>query len=126
MTNLDAATLFRRFLQATLLLSATTATTLLIACHAPEEPTTPETIVLEHSSDGSSAAFKFGSDQGHVRYEVRLDSGEWSKAESRLRLDALTTGSHQLAVRATSAQGLVDPTPMEITWTVAPNLTAQR
>ncbi len=62
------------------------------------------------------AAFRFGPPG--VRFECRLDGGEWFVCGEAFELQDLEVGRHELWVRATDLAGNEDQTPASRVWTV--------
>nr|WP_304608510.1 Ig-like domain-containing protein [Pontibacter anaerobius] len=81
----------------------------------------PETMIASGpgaATNSSEASFSFSSNEKNVTYEVSLDGGAYSAAESSYTAKGLAEGKHTLAVRATDAAGNTDPTPATHTWEI--------
>ena len=83
--------------------------------------TTPDTFISSGPSgttDRTSAAFTFDSDEPGVQYQCRLDGGAWQNCATPYGLSGLAEGSHTLQVRARDAVAHQDASPASRTWTV--------
>lgn len=83
----------------------------------PRSPVAPATTILEHPpklvrtrGDRARVVFRFGSDQGGVRFLCRIDRAPFRGCRSRI-VRRLRLGSHVVRARAVSSAGLADPTP---------------
>jgi Bacterial Ig-like domain len=80
----------------------------------------------EVSVNSTSATFEFGSDEGWVSFECRLDGGAFEPCSSPKEYEGVSDGPHTFEVRATDIAGNVDGSPASRSWTVdtaAPSVT---
>ncbi|MCC7272300.1 MAG: hypothetical protein IT561_06495 [Alphaproteobacteria bacterium] len=90
---------------------------------APGGAEPPDTTILAGpalTTPATLALFDLAGGQSAVRYEARLDAGEWAPASDPLVLLGLAAGAHTLAVRAVDLAGKADETPAVHAWSVAP------
>ncbi len=98
--------------------------------HTPSPP--PDTTLTSGPSGltaTSSAQFTFASTLANGSFQCSLDAGPWLSCTSPQRYGALSDGPHSFQVRAVNADGTVDPTPAQASWTVdttAPSVTLTR
>ncbi len=81
----------------------------------------PETFLLSGPDDPSpsnAATFTFESSEPGVRFECRLDGGDYEDCASPVTYRTLTQGPHTLRVRAVDASHNVDASPASYTWVV--------
>lgn len=64
------------------------------------------------------ASFEFSSSVQGAGFECRLDSAPYAGCTSPTAYSGLSEGPHTFDVRATDAEGNVDPTPAQRTWNV--------
>ncbi|RPJ50711.1 MAG: hypothetical protein EHJ95_06570, partial [Methanobacteriota archaeon] len=83
---------------------------------------TPDTFIdsmPEDPTESTTATFTFSSDQPGVTFECALDESlTFSSCESPLTYTSLALGEHDFAVRARDADGNVDLTPADHSWTI--------
>jgi hypothetical protein len=70
------------------------------------------------TSSGTSATFRFSSNEALASFDCRIDGGGWTACVSPQTLNSLPDGSHTYDVRARDAAGNVDATPESRTWSV--------
>ncbi len=63
-------------------------------------------------------SFAFGSDEGTVTFECRLDGASYGPCPATWATPSLADGAHTLDVRATDAAGNTDSSPASFTWVV--------
>lgn len=91
--------------------------------------TAPDTSIEsgpEGSVSSKSASFTFGSDDGGVSFECRLDGGAFAACTTPKGYAGLAEGPHTFEVRALDALGHADASPAGRGWTVdtvAPTVT---
>jgi|GEM_PF-4828141 len=72
------------------------------------------------STDGhATVQLTFHASQTGCTFVCALDGAAATACTSPVTYSGLTEGSHTFTVRATSAQGVADPTPASATWTVS-------
>jgi len=90
----------------------------------------PDTFFLSEppaTTSNTTATFKFAASEPGVSYQYTLDNASISlttTATNKVALTGLSNGTHTIQVAAVDANGFVDPTPAQYTWTVDPNATA--
>jgi hypothetical protein len=95
---------------------------------APADTTAPDTTITDNPadpSDSGSASFGFtGSDdrtaETALKFECRLDGGEWVPCSSPHSYAGLGVGPHAFEVRAIDEAGNVDSSPASHSWTIVP------
>jgi len=83
--------------------------------------TLPETTIDSGPSGtvpSASASFSFSSNTAGSTFECKLDGAAFASCSSPRQYAGLTEGSHTFSVRATDAEGNVDPTPASRSWVV--------
>jgi hypothetical protein len=70
----------------------------------------------------TSATFPLGSDAAGATFECALDGAAYSACASPTTYGGLTPGVHTFSARAV-VNGLVDPTPLAVAWTVVTDTT---
>lgn len=91
------------------------------AAPAPTEPPLPDTTLLRHPPDrtyGTTAIFRFASDQPGAWFQCSLDHGPYRHCASPRVYRHLEVGVHRVRIRALTQAGWPDPTPAEFTWRV--------
>lgn len=82
----------------------------------------PKTTIAGHSVSSAKrrATFDFrgSGGVGTLRFQCKLDSGNWKSCSSPKTYTGLARGSHTFAVRAIDARGKADPTPAKDTFTI--------
>jgi hypothetical protein len=81
----------------------------------------PETTILTGADSGRSpatVAFTFTGSPDAATFECRLDDGAFEPCTSPVTYSDLLAGPHAVRVRATDAEGAVDPTPAVREWVV--------
>ncbi len=81
----------------------------------------PQTSITDHprrSSPQSTAKFAFTSSEIGSAFACKLDSGNFRDCSSPKTYRHLRRGRHSFVVKATSPEGLTDPTPARYSWTV--------
>lgn len=72
-------------------------------------------------------SFRFSADELGARFECRIDRRTWRRCTSGRAMGPLPLGRHRFTVRATDAEGNVDPSPASRIFTVVrPSSRAQR
>jgi Big-like domain-containing protein len=81
----------------------------------------PDTTITNGPSAGSTTAaavtFEFTSNDAGATFECAVDLATFAACTSPQTLD-LASGAHTFAVRAKDVDGLVDPSPASVAWTV--------
>ena len=72
------------------------------------------------ATNATTASFSFTSTIAGATFECQLDSGGFSACTSPFATGTLTSGQHTFTVRG-KANGITDPNPATVTWTVAPS-----
>lgn len=70
------------------------------------------------TTTSTTADFSFEASEQPVTFECALDAGPFSDCTSPLQLSGLSSGLHELQVRAIDAAGNPDPFPASRSWTV--------
>lgn len=77
--------------------------------------TAPDTTVSKQQPDGDSVVLTFSASEPSS-FACSLDGAAYTFCSSPETYDALESGWHTFAVRATDAAGNVDPTPAQVRW----------
>jgi len=89
---------------------------------AGDDPTPPDTTITSAPSGtirSQSATFAFTSSPAASAYQCSLDGAAWSECSSPTTFDGLVTGAaHTFRVRGVSADGLIDSSPAQASFTV--------
>jgi carbon monoxide dehydrogenase subunit G len=87
----------------------------------PVPPTTPPNTTLgkkpSKKTSARQALFSFSSDQPGSTFQCKLDKKPAKPCRSPFKVKVLP-GRHTLTVQAINAQGVADPTPVVVHWTV--------
>ncbi|MBX3055537.1 MAG: right-handed parallel beta-helix repeat-containing protein [Anaerolineae bacterium] len=90
-----------------------------VAALAP--PTPPETTITSapaNPSTATTAAFTFTADKVGSTFQCSLDGAPFTACTSPASYTNLALGAHEFRVRATDAEGNVEPTPAGHIWTI--------
>ncbi len=82
----------------------------------------PDTSIVSgppSSTTDRGATIVFASSESDSSFACSLDGAAFAPCAPPLELSDLAPGTHALRVRATDVAGNVDPTPAEVSWTVA-------
>ncbi len=82
------------------------------------DTTAPNTRIDSAEFEKRNAVFRFSAGKGRIRFECKLDDGDFTGCKSHVALHELSQGEHELFVRATDAAGNRDPSPATVRWTV--------
>ncbi|MFC7486166.1 hypothetical protein ACOCJ7_13030 [Knoellia sp. CPCC 206453] len=80
-------------------------------------PTAPTLTISPPATSGPAVTVGFSAGDPNATFECRLDSGPWTPCASPKQYDALSDGSHTVAVRALDRAGNIS-TVTSRTWTV--------
>ncbi len=89
---------------------------------APLPPVAPDTTLAKKPSKrtaGKVATFKFSSNQAGATFQCKVDKKAFKACTSPFKVK-VKNGAHTFTVKAVSAQGVADPTPVVYKWTVGP------
>jgi hypothetical protein len=79
---------------------------------SPAKTPTPNTRITRFTLHGHTLTVRFtGTGTGKLRFQCKLDKGQWRACHSPLTLRHLRRGRHTLAIRAVNATGQRDRTP---------------
>ena len=83
-----------------------------------KEPDTSITSGPSGTDRSTSPSFDFSASEADVKFECRLDGGEWSACSSPKGYTSLGDGQHTFEVAAIDRAGNRDPDPAKRTWTI--------
>jgi len=87
----------------------------------PSPPSPPQTTLLGHPPKhgaSTTATFRFSADLAGASFQCALDGGPYKTCHSPRVYRNLKPGGHSLRLRALTADGGPDPTPIEFRWSV--------